>query len=49
MILTVKEKGQQLMKSKKKEQYWREHHHEQPFVKPGHTYGHYAPAYRTGV
>jgi hypothetical protein len=30
------------------ERYWREHHHQQPFVKPGHTYEHYALAYRTG-
>ncbi|HEY5074155.1 MAG TPA: hypothetical protein VII34_05610 [Pyrinomonadaceae bacterium] len=36
------------MNSKDEEDYWREHHHKQPFVKPGHTYEHYAPAYRTG-
>ena len=37
------------MKSKaEEEKYWREHHHKQPFVKPGHTYEHYAPAYRAG-
>jgi hypothetical protein len=45
----VKEKGQELMKTKtEEEKHWREHHHKQPFVKPGHTYEHYAPAYRTG-
>lgn len=37
------------MNSKDEENYWREHHHKQPFVKPGHTYEHYAPAYRTGI
>ena len=36
------------MKPKKEEQYWREHHHEQPFVTPGRSYEHYAHAYRTG-
>lgn len=30
------------------EKHWREHHKNQPFAKPGHTYEHYAPAYRTG-
>ncbi len=30
------------------EKYWREQHEKQPFVKPGYTYEHYAPAYRTG-
>lgn len=30
------------------ENYWREHHHKQPFVKPNHAYEQYAPAYRTG-
>ena len=30
------------------ERYWREHHRKQPFGKPGHTYDHYAQAYRTG-
>ena len=37
------------MEEKIEESYWREHHHKQPFVKPGHTYEHYAPAYRTGA
>jgi hypothetical protein len=36
------------MKSNTEETYWREHHHKQPFVKPGHSYEDYAPAYRTG-
>lgn len=36
------------MKSKDEENYWRAHHHEQPFVKPGHPYEHYAAGYRTG-
>jgi hypothetical protein len=36
------------MNPKDEENYWREHHHKQPYVKPGHTYEHYAPAYRTG-
>ncbi len=36
------------MNSTTEETYWREQHEKQPFVKPGHTYEHYAPAYRTG-
>lgn len=36
------------MNSKDEENYWRAHHHEQPFVKPGHSYEHYAAGYRTG-
>ena len=36
------------MNSKDEENYWREHHHKQPFVKPGQSYEHYAAAYRTG-
>jgi hypothetical protein len=36
------------MKPKTEESHWREHHHKQPFVKPGHTYEDYAPAYRVG-
>jgi hypothetical protein len=36
------------MKIKTEETYWREHHDKQPFVKPGHSYEHYATAYRTG-
>jgi hypothetical protein len=36
------------MNSENEENYWRAHHYKQPFVKPGHTYEHYAPAYRTG-
>ena len=30
------------------EKYWREHHENQPLVKAGYTYAHYAPACRTG-
>lgn len=36
------------MNSKDEDNYWRAHHHEQPFVKRGHSYEHYAAAYRTG-
>ena len=36
------------MQSKTEENHWREHHHKQPFVKPGRTYEDYAPAYRVG-
>lgn len=36
------------MNSKNEENYWREHHRKQPFVKPGHTHEYYSPAYRTG-
>lgn len=34
--------------SSEQETYWREHHGEQPFVKPGQEYTHYQAAYRTG-
>lgn len=36
------------MDSKSEEKYWREHHQKLSSVKPGHSYEHYAPAYRTG-
>ena len=36
------------MNSKDEEKYWRENRHKQPFVKAGHSYEHYAAAYRTG-
>ena len=36
------------MDAKNEEKYWREHHEKQTSVKPGHTYEHYAPAYKTG-
>ncbi len=36
------------MDSSSEEKYWRENHDKQPFVKPGHTYADYAPAYKTG-
>ncbi len=36
------------MNPKDEEKHWREQHDKQPFVKPGQTYEHWAPAYRTG-
>lgn len=30
------------------EKHWRENHDKQPYAKPGRTYEHYAPAYKTG-
>ena len=36
------------MDSASEEKYWRENHDKQSFVKPGQTYEHYAPAYKTG-
>jgi hypothetical protein len=33
----------------KEEEYWREHHGEQPYAKKELTFEHYAPAYRTGA
>ncbi len=34
--------------SEKEENYWREHHAEQPYAKPEHDYEDYAHAYQTG-
>ena len=38
----------EVMNATSEEKYWREQHEKQSFVKPGYTYEHYAPAYRTG-
>jgi hypothetical protein len=49
MILKSERERTGVMKTNTEEEtYWREHHRKQPFGKPGHTYDHYAPAYRTG-
>jgi hypothetical protein len=34
---------------KKEEEYWREHHSEQPYAKKEFSFEHYAPAYRAGA